>query len=666
MIIQGGNMSEKQKNGEKITADMRKDTHRRGFLRSVVGLASMLIAPDAKAQSQLTTAMQAEISNLIVANGGSSTIIPTIVAGTRADGITLSSTVGQLEQVYDSPPVLVQLLKKINVPVGDTVQQGLILLYNATNGSGSGGSGSGGTQPSQSAQLVIDQVVVNTVNNMVVNNGGSGTTVSTIVSGLRADGITLLSTVGQLLAVYDEPQALAQLLKGMPSYYTLYHAFYELYNLNFQQPTTPVAQQVTQVINLLQEGYDTLNNTINTSTGTAGYQLGAGTVTAKVTSGNSQIMGSYDITNGTISISSALWNNTVTYNIDNGLAQVTAGAQVVTIENQSFSLATGQVTLNAGSAFLTSTKIKALNSESAFEATATVSLYDKTVKASANVTYPEVASCATVVAVSNVDNLSSYISSIIQVAGQIFYAIGQTIDALNSGSSGGGGDEGYVPFSSGEVSKWLAESPLGSTSYSLGAVNNSISTNGTGAKQYPFLPNSEGLLTWQNPAYYSITNQQANGGNPVGTYYVDNQAFITNYNNNVLNSIGNNYWITQLPVGNGGGNANTVGSHLNLWTDYPVQISVTYQPAPWQVAVTPTLYASVDGLNWYPVGICGSFENPNAIDGGLTIEAATLMNEMNINISDWGTTYRNMQFILVDTVNQVQIPSGSVGLINKS
>ena len=49
----------------------------------------------------------------------------------------------------------------------------------------------------------------------------------------------------------------------------------------------------------------------------------------------------------------------------------------------------------------------------------------------------------------------------------------------------------------------------------------------------PVQPNSDGTLTWYGPGYYNVTNQQANGGNPTGIYYVSNQEFITIYDENV-------------------------------------------------------------------------------------------------------------------------------------
>lgn len=49
----------------------------------------------------------------------------------------------------------------------------------------------------------------------------------------------------------------------------------------------------------------------------------------------------------------------------------------------------------------------------------------------------------------------------------------------------------------------------------------------------PYQPNSDGTLTWQGVGYYYLGNSQANGNNPAGTYRVDNQAFITAYNDNL-------------------------------------------------------------------------------------------------------------------------------------
>lgn len=50
------------------------------------------------------------------------------------------------------------------------------------------------------------------------------------------------------------------------------------------------------------------------------------------------------------------------------------------------------------------------------------------------------------------------------------------------------------------------------------------------SKTNPIKPNSDGTITWVGPGYYDISDKKANGGNPVGVYYVSNQQYILNYN----------------------------------------------------------------------------------------------------------------------------------------
>ncbi|MDE1861236.1 MAG: hypothetical protein KGH72_06000 [Candidatus Micrarchaeota archaeon] len=53
----------------------------------------------------------------------------------------------------------------------------------------------------------------------------------------------------------------------------------------------------------------------------------------------------------------------------------------------------------------------------------------------------------------------------------------------------------------------------------------------------PFTANQDGTLTWNGKGWYYLANVQANKGNKAGAYYVDNQAFITTYNNDVVSQI---------------------------------------------------------------------------------------------------------------------------------
>lgn len=82
--------------------------------------------------STLSQAIITELTNLVVAQGGSSTTISSFVNGTRTDGLNLGSTVADLELISDPSTVLVNLLNQYSIPLSDTLEQAFIALYNAT------------------------------------------------------------------------------------------------------------------------------------------------------------------------------------------------------------------------------------------------------------------------------------------------------------------------------------------------------------------------------------------------------------------------------------------------------------------------------------------------------------------------------------------------------
>ena len=102
---------------------------------AVVGLASMLyLIPNLNAQSiSIDQKVQTELTDLAVKNGGQTDTISSYVNGTRSDGVTLGSTVQQLESAPDAPSVLKTLLNNYNTPKDYTVYQGFIHLYNQTS-----------------------------------------------------------------------------------------------------------------------------------------------------------------------------------------------------------------------------------------------------------------------------------------------------------------------------------------------------------------------------------------------------------------------------------------------------------------------------------------------------------------------------------------------------
>ena len=102
---------------------------------AVIGLAAGLyFVPSAKAQAPtLSPTVENELSNLVVANGGSATTIPSIVNNTRSDGINLNSTVAQLESASDAPLVLDLLEVNNFVPQNFTLYQAFTQLYDMSS-----------------------------------------------------------------------------------------------------------------------------------------------------------------------------------------------------------------------------------------------------------------------------------------------------------------------------------------------------------------------------------------------------------------------------------------------------------------------------------------------------------------------------------------------------
>lgn len=505
---------------------------------------------------------------------------------------------------------------------------------------------------------VMDLSVLNSLDNLIVNAGGSSTVLGSIANNTRSDGINLSSTIGQVYNSHSSDMTvLGEILSNssIPSNYTLFHGLTDVYNLNASEPTTSNAVAVNKVFNLLLQGYDYINNQINATNGTAGYQLGSGVITATATSNNATITGTCDLGNNECSISGGFWHASYTYT--SGLNQLTATAQAVPFDsvNATVYLAGGSVTITDGTAFLTSsTSVNLFSLENAVNINFEADFFTHTIKGSLNLPWTEAGTSGALGATASSDEIGTLISAI--------------IDSLRpfSGSFGAEFDAGATTpiFPTGV----LAYTPLNDATFSLVATTNSTSTNGTGALQYPFLPNSNGTLTWQNAGYYDITNVQANGGNPAGVYYVNNQAFIANYDQDVLLQSGNNSWINALPVDIGGSASvdSTLGNSL-LWysrgTENFVQVGVTYQPSnstynnPATTA-TVDVYISPDQKNWTYTGNSAalSYWNYNW-DPQISVQ-----NVANILGTSSFTNSNNAYFILVDTTNNVASSIMTIGL----
>jgi hypothetical protein len=650
--------------------------------------------------SALSQTMITELTSLIEANGGSSTTISSIVNGPpRSDGITTNSTVEQLYTVYDSPPVLVSLLQKYNTPTTDTVGQALIALYNATSGSSDGTT----TAPA------LSQTVVAELTSLVMANGDPSTTITNINNGTMP-GINTNSTVQQLESASNAPAGLVGLLKNslVPSNFTLYQALTQLYNMSYESTNMTTTRSLA---NTLEVGASAIVQQI-ASQYQPNFQFCGGVFTASFTNNGSTAQMSYGIN------PSNLNSSTVNVNIGpidisgnlNGTGAATASPQLTSIDNYESSIGPSTVvctscTVCPSVSFgpFTSTSITLGISANQQSGTATYhttntqptspisvpsflgrlsqdvegagglidsfETYVRSLKSPSIVLPTGPNACAE----SAIELLCNLEPSVEPVGAADSIPVGATDPYTTPTSATGSSDDIWSSFWPGFPS---ITTPITVVEIS-GPVNiaspisvlSTTSTTGTGTLYNPYTPNANGTLTWQGPGTYDITNFQANGGNPTGLYYISDPAFITIYNQDVLSQIGINYWITQLPGGDGSAEVDPHPdgiTHLNLWTDYPMNVGVSYSPPYNTPDVTLTIYASVDNLNWYSIGNIGPFENPNSLTQNETIEAASIISSMGINISQWGTTYGSLSVILVDPVNMVQISAGSIGLINKN
>jgi hypothetical protein len=136
-----------------------------------------------------------------------------------------------------------------------------------------------------------------------------------------------------------------------------------------------------------------------------------------------------------------------------------------------------------------------------------------------------------------------------------------------------------------------------------------------GSLSSPWQPQTNGTLIYEGPGYYSLTNVQANGGNPVGTYYVSNEQFMTAYNTDVLSQTS-----TSTTTGDV-----TISYPANL---YPGVGSVTYFVTnPSWYSLMQNALASGNGWGWIVSASYGIAPGNNA--NGQTSEA-----QINNNIAN--------------------------------
>ena len=156
------------------------------------------------------------VSGLVVSEGGSSSTVPGFVDGSRSDGLNLYSSVGSVEIASDSPESLVSVFQTYNISSSDSVQQALLNIYN------------------RHAYLQLTQTMISNLTSLVVANGGSQSTVASIVAGNRSDGINLHSTVSSLEYASDTPPTLTSLLQGynISTGESVQQGFIDLYTLS--------------------------------------------------------------------------------------------------------------------------------------------------------------------------------------------------------------------------------------------------------------------------------------------------------------------------------------------------------------------------------------------------------------------------------------------------
>jgi hypothetical protein len=388
----------------------------------------------------------------------------------------------------------------------------------------------------QAIAPTLSQNVVTALTNLITGNGGSNTTIASIVYGPRPDGITLASTVAQLFAVYDAPPVLDRLLRenGVPMSYTLYQAFVALYNI-----TQPNPSATRMMLVLLEKGRyqyqqqlqssSTTSTTVNSST-PSGLQLCGGQLTASAVIGGVPVQGTFDMTTHTLSVATEAWTNTWTFNTPSGQISGTATlmpTQVYTVQvaGEGWVLA-GQVSVNSPQVCPASAQVSLIGTGSNPNcASATVD--SGTGKSlTVNVTNAECDGSAGLLILSKA--VTPWFDTLIEMAGTFLDDLQKARATIGDEGTGGEVPVDGIPggFPAG------IEAPTPSLPQPVEYTLNPSS--GAGSLENPYQPGSNGTLTWHGVGYYNITNSKANGNNPAGVYYVSNAAFIATYDQNIL------------------------------------------------------------------------------------------------------------------------------------
>lgn len=144
-------------------------------------------------------------------------------------------------------------------------------------------------------------------------------------------------------------------------------------------------------------------------------------------------------------------------------------------------------------------------------------------------------------------------------------------------------------------------------------TTNSTGTSSSNSQSNPYQPNSAGVLTWYGPGWYNLT--VSGMGTTAGLYYINNQQFITSYNNNLQyiqsstsgTSFSNSNTVTingmtfiKFNGDSGSGTLNAPYAVFNGWKGpgYYYFVSYNYE--------TSTSVSTLSQLNQYNVALTGS------------------------------------------------------------
>ena len=439
--------------------------------------------------------------------------------------------------------------------------------------------------PSAKAQApTLSPTVESELSNLVVANGGSATTIPSIVNNTRSDGINLNSTVAQLGSVSDVPIVLDLLDVNnfVPQNFTLYQAFTQLYDMSSEfygtKSGSPNLTVTRMLANSLEIGGQIISH--NVAKELAGkyspnldYELCTGVLTASLTKSNAPAQMSYTLNASNLNASTVNLNigpMNINANLS-GSGGPSVSPSLTSLDNQE---------VNLGSTEVTCTSCTACPSVSITPFTATsISIDLRANVGTTTATSPVIQPHQQNTHVSN--PFVAILDQDVETATGILNAMESNVKSEwnsitmpnPSVSPCGGGYEafcgltptpittaGISPFSASDsgvsfpTGDWwvniLPQSvdlPLGEI-FVYGVLGNAavktpsnittLSFSGTGAPSSPYMPNTNGTINWKGPASYNLTiNHKIGGVESAGTYYITDQAFVETYNKNILNSL---------------------------------------------------------------------------------------------------------------------------------